>query len=1005
MTERRLIEEWLPIGALGEESVRERRSMTALPPTYYLHVWWARRPLVASRAAVLASLLPADADHGKFLHALGIHGDPVAARTEIDRARRTGIRVEDPYGYSRAFSYTPDKGDREWLGQTGYVLKQTVLDPTAGGGSIPFESLRLGLPTQANDLNPVASLLLLATVKWPAEFGIQLVSEFDALGKLWRKRVQAKLEDLYPQAGLPDQVDATYLFARTVRCPYCDGLIPLSPNWKLSPSGTGVRLLPEGASGPLTQGRVCRFEVVSNFEEHSEGTVNDGDARCPYPDCARVVDGDEIKRQAQAGGMGEQLYTIVYKRRMEISTKSGKLQEKWERGFRAPGTKDDIRVFIDERLASKLPEWEVNDIVPCEEIDELSNYDRGHRLYGVYKWASMFSSRQLFCHATGVEVYRELMEAERSKGTLTSLRKAVYVYLALSLDKLRDYNSRMTRWHANREVIVNTFDRHNFSLNWSYVEMNPLIVGLGNDWAIGQTSKCIEELVELVRPEDAAAAKLAATARRRSERGADLAFPPQEGSGETISHPIYAPPPITITCKSGDHLDHIENNNIDVIVMDPPYYDNVMYAEISDFFYVWLKRTAGYIEPTLFRRMLTDKDQEAVANVARFKGQKGAKELAGRDYQERMAAIFTECRRVLKPNGILTLMFTHKATGAWDALTTGLMKAGFTITASWPINTEAEGSLHIKDKSAANSTIFLACRPRHQQPVTAEKLYWEDVEPLVAKAVRERVQKFQDAGITGVDLYLASFGPALEKFSEFWPLERGTPRPQVELEKKRKKQAELFPEEIDPYAVTPEDALTAARREVKSWRLEQLTHRKARTDMDPVTAWFVLAWDAFEAPVFPYDEALRLARAVGVDLDKEIVGRLATKKASDIVLLDSQQRAAKMFLGPADGSRAMLDILHHAAHAARARSLEAARELLEKGGWLTEPTFHVALQAVLEVLPVSATFSKIELTPALSGFGSDFEALENLRRLAFTEHVDEPTLLSKLRIEEALVIE
>jgi hypothetical protein len=111
-----------------------------------------------------------------------------------------------------------------------------------------------------------------------------------------------------------------------------------------------------------------------------------------------------------------------------------------------------------------------------------------------------------------------------------------------------------------------------------------------------------------------------------------------------------------------------------------------------------------------------------------------------------------------------------------------------------------------------------------------------------------------------------------------------------------------------------------------------------------------------------------------------------------------------MFLGPADGSRAMLDVLHHAAHAARARSLEAARELLEKGGWLTEPGFHVALQAVLEVLPVSATFSKVELTPALSGFGSDFEALENLRRLAFTEQVDEPTLLSKLRIEEALVI-
>ncbi len=561
-----------------------------------------------------------------------------------------------------------------------------------------------------------------------------------------------------------------------------------------------------------------------------------------------------------------------------------------------------------------------------------------------------------------------------------------------------NYNSRMSVWMPTREVVANTFNRHDFAFCWSHCEISPLIAGLDYDWVVDQTAKCIEELVQLARPEEATAAKVAARAQQRSAKGANLPFADLAQTTDST----HVPPPLTISCKSGDSLDHIEDNSIDIVVMDPPYYDNVMYAELSDFFYVWLKRTAGYVEPGLFRRLLTDKDLEAVANVARFKGQKGAKVLAGRDYQERMAAIFTECRRVLKPDGVLTLMFTHKATGAWDALTTGLMKAGFTITASWPINTEAEGSLHIKDKSAANSTIFLACRPRQSRAATAEKLYWEDVEPLVARAVRARVQKFQDAGITGVDLYLASFGPALEKFSEFWPLERGTPRPQAELEKRRKKQGDLFPEEINPYSVTPEDALTAARREVKNWRLEQLTHRKARADMDPVTAWFVLAWDAFEAPVFPYDEALRLARAVGVDLEKDIVGRLATKKGSDIVLLDGQQRAAKMFLGPADGSRAMLDVLHHAAYAARSRSLEAARELLERGNWLRDPSFHVALQAVLEVLPVSAAFSKVELTPALSGFGTDFEALENLRRLSFTEHVDEPEQLKLWKEAEVL---
>ena len=150
-------------------------------------------------------------------------------------------------------------------------------------------------------------------------------------------------------------------------------------------------------------------------------------------------------------------------------------------------------------------------------------------------------------------------------------------------------------------------------------------------------------------------------------------------------------------------------------MIDPPYYNNVTYSELSDFFYVWLKRTAGLLFPDEFASYLTDKDHEAIANPFRFRGQKQALKLAGRDYQERMAAIFTECRRVIKPHGVMTVMFTHKASGAWDALATGLVKAGFVITASWPINTEAESSLHIKEKSAAKSTIFLVCRPREEQ--------------------------------------------------------------------------------------------------------------------------------------------------------------------------------------------------------------------------------------------------------------------------------------------------
>ena len=986
MTDTRLIERWLPIAELGEESTRERRSMTALPPTYYLHVWWARRPLVASRAAILASLLPGDADRERFLHVLGIHGDPVAAKKRIAIATRKGERLgADAYGYSRAFGYTPDASDRGWLSKN--VMGTTIfLDPTAGGGSVPFEAVRLGLQTLANDLNPVAALIERATIEWPVKHGVAVKDILEELGAEFTAKVRKQLAGAFPDEPEDNTRPDGYLWARTVTCLYCDGLVPLSPNWRLAPGGTGVRLKPHLGAGPGVQGRVCSFVIVESAAEQSSGTVSRGDGTCPYSDCGRVIDGDEIKRQAQAGHMGEQLYAVVYKKRVARKLKSGKRgKDKWVRGYRTPRPEDDNSAEIKGKLEEKLREWEALDIVPSERIPDGSKTTEPQR-YGMPFWRDLFSPRQLLCHGTSVEVFREMLDADRDAGELSEARKAAYAYLAISLDKLFNYNSRMSVWMPTREVVANTFNRHDFAFCWSHAEMAPLIFGLGYDWAIEQTSKCIHEFIALVRPE--------------ANGPADL-FHNDETTEQTA-------PAVTITCKPGDSLDHITDGSIDTVIIDPPYYDNVMYAELSDFFYVWLKRTAGHVFPELFRTHLTDKENEAVANPARFQGQKGARALAGRDYQERMASIFTECRRVLKPDGIMTLMFTHKATGAWDALTTGLMEAGFAITASWPINTEAEGSLHIKNKAAANSTIFLVCRPRQPRAEetsaegvreglsvygeTSTPVYWEDVEPRVARAVRTRVEEFQQASISGVDLYLASFGPALEEFSRHWPLKRGTPR-EVPGERRRRLQHELFEEEWDPYAATAEDALDVARREVKRWRLEQLTHLKANADLDPSTAFFVLAWDAFKAPAFSYDEALRLARAVGTDLDNDIVGRLAQKKGSDILLWDSARRAAKGSLGPADGSRGMIDAIHHAANIARSRTLDAAREMLAETLADQDPRFFAALEAVLEVLPVSRAFSGIELEGDVAGSGSDFEVLYNLSRLAFADEIDEPEQL------------
>lgn len=993
---KRLIEEWLPIAELGEESMRERRSMTSLPPIYYLHVWWARRPLVASRAAVLASLLPADADRKTFMHVLGIHGDPVATKRRIDKAKKTGEDLGlNPYGYSRAFQYKPSEKEEFWLleeTQKLGICKPSVLDPTAGGGSIPFEALRLGCKVLANDINPVAVLVQKATYEWPAKYGRSLLEEFMRLSQRFIELAEPEFRSIYPPEPEGTQV-LGYLWARTIHCPYCAGKVPLSPNWRLAPDGTGVNVMPYLGKGPGDVTRDCGFEIVDSISKHSEGTVKGGDATCPYPDCSRVIDGDQLKAQAQTNGMGEQLYAIAFKKKLPTEyTKTGKPKRaKWERGYRAATSEDDNMLAVETALEQKLPEWEALDLVPTEEIPFgfETNIRWPLHLYGISKWTHFFSPRQLLAHGTSAEVFKALMEEEsvKEKG-LDGLSRAALGYICIGLDKYLDYNSRCVTWHAGREVMDHTFRQHGFPVKWSHAEMAALRTGQGYEWVFRSMKEAITALLKLIEtPEDNA-----------------LTDAPLLASIETLGNGSPHEAQTLLTCGPGDSLGHLEDGSVDIVVMDPPYYDNVMYAELSDFFYVWLKRTAGLLYPELFMSRLTNKEDEAVANPARHEGKKGAKALAGLDYQLKMAEIFAECRRVLTPDGVMTLMFTHKATGAWDALTKGLIDAGFVITASWPINSEAEGSLHIKEKSAANSTIFLVCRPRPAQKPEDGVQYWEDLEPRVKAAVRRRIEQFQAAGIRGVDLYLSCFGPALEEFSLHWPIKRGQPRPTEERTKKRGR-AQLTLEDLlaedDPYAVSPEDALDAARREVKAWRMEKLTSGSRRAQLDPLTEWFVLAWDAFQAPQFPYDEALRLARVVGLDLDKDVVGVLAEKKASDLILWDSSTRATKGKLGAPDGTRSWIDAIHHCAHRARSIDLNAAKQLLDDNGLANSPIFLTALEAVLEVLPLSARYTGFDPVKAAAPAASDFEALENLRRLALAEQMPAPKQLELMLAELA----
>ena len=539
-------------------------------------------------------------------------------------------------------------------------------------------------------------------------------------------------------------------------------------------------------------------------------------------------------------------------------------------------------------------------------------------------------------------------------------------YIALAIDKMLNYNSRMSVWMSTREVVANTFNRHDFAFCWSHAEMAPTITGLGYDWAVEQTGKALAELIEL------SGGNQEATLWENTAAG---------GAVEVMLGPAQSLP--------------LENASVDCIVMDPPYHDNVMYAELADFFYVWLKRTAGLLYPDEFSAYLTDKENEAVANVARFKGCPNPAEAARLDYQEKMEQIFTNCRRILKADGVMTVMFTHKEANAWDALATSLVKAGFVITASWPVNTEAEGSLHIKDKAAAKSTIFIVCRPREAPLTDADPTYWEDIEPKVAEAVRQRIGEFQKAGIAGIDLFLASFGPALQVFSEAWPLTRGRPLVQPTTKKRRKKGVV---EAFDPHAVRPEDALDAARREVIRWRMEQLATIKRQHHLDPLTEWYILAWDAFKAPKFPANEALKLAQVIGLDFDTQVKNVVCEVKAGDVILWDSEVRRRKGRLGSLGGPVA-LDTLHRAAHLGRSVETGVAKVALDEAGLLDDATLMTALEALLNVLPPPAATRGKKGDGVLDGAAGDFDALNNLRRLAFADSIPEPLVQRTLPLE------
>ena len=505
-TNRRLIEEWLPINEISVEAIRERAGAVPNPAPHQLHVWWARRPLAPSRAAVAASLLMAKADHAEFIRILGTYPGIDNDRKRIDEAKSTGVKGDEGYANRRAFTHNLTSSESDWLRSNLAVSDPLMVDITAGGGSIPFEAGRLGLRSHANELNPVAQFILRATCQWPQQYGDDLLDKYNDVSNRFRLRVNGLLENIYPEEPEPlddpifknkDTMRAQrnwdgFLWARMISCPSCKGQIPLSPNWRLSSEGTGIRLIPDVPSGK------CNFKIVNRVSEQSPGTVKDAIATCPYPNCGATTPRDYISQEAQAGRLGHQLYCIIYRDHWWPPTKSGKpcKRPKTRRGFRLVTPNDDNSAWIAQQLEELKPDWESLDILPSEAIPEGNKTREPHR-YGMPTWAELFSPRQRLAQGWCTQAFRQMVDEERANGDLDNTLKAAWCYVALALDKMINRNSLLTRWMDKTSAVVGTFDSHDFGMKWSYAEM-PVTNPLGGlKWALDDIGDCIKELVEM----------------------------------------------------------------------------------------------------------------------------------------------------------------------------------------------------------------------------------------------------------------------------------------------------------------------------------------------------------------------------------------------------------------------------------------------------------------------------------------------------------------------------
>jgi adenine-specific DNA methylase len=720
-----------PVAKVSVHAAREKSIRHGHPST--LHLWWARRPLAACRAMLMALLLPDPCDSdcpAEFKRQARrlLSGMPNCGKTTGDAALRTAL-----LSFIADFANWDNSAKPAYLDCARGLVRAAhgeepplVVDPFAGGGSIPLEALRLGCDAFASDLNPVACLILKVLLEDIPRHGPALADELRRVGKQIKEAAEKELAEFYPPD--PDGAQAiAYLWARTVRCesPKCGAEIPLVRSFWLCKKANRKRALRYGVIRP--RGALPRVEPeIFEPKRDSEvpaGTVTRAKAKCLC--CGTVLAPERVRAQlcAQHGG-ADAIFDDNGQRIGGARLQAVVTLKKGEQGrqYRLAADRDYAAVrkaakTLAQVAAMRLP----NGLSPIPDEPTPAGGGSGAgrafsvRRYGMNAFGDLFTTRQKLALLTLGNVIQQ-----------AGISAVIKDLLGLVIDRVASRSSSLCLWryHADQEKVEHVFGRQALPIVWDFAEAMVLSHSTGSfSDGVGVVASCVQSLA------------------------GQFASSGQSQQADACHQPLPA-------------------DSCGVWFTDPPYYDAIPYSDLSDFFFVWLRRTLpdhpllrSAADP---REPLTPKGAEIVQDEV-----KQAPDGHPKDkffFESAMQRAFTEGRRVLRNDGVGSVVFAHKTTEGWEALISGMLAGGWTVTASWPVTTELANRLRARESAALSASVHLVCRPR---PKDAGVGGWEEILRELPKRIGDWMERLSGEGIRGADLVFSCIGPALELFSRY----------------------------------------------------------------------------------------------------------------------------------------------------------------------------------------------------------------------------------------------